>query len=83
MGTYGLLRFGLPLVPKTASPDTIFNWLAVLSIVAILYGALVSLMQQDWKRLVAYSSVSHLGILHARPVRPESRRDQPAVFCSR
>lgn len=61
MGTYGLLRFGLPLVPKTASPDTIFNGLAVLSIVAILYGALVSLMQQDWKRLVAYSSVSHLG----------------------
>lgn len=61
MGTYGLLRFALPLVPKTAHAESIYNGLAILSIVAILYGALVSLMQTDWKRLVAYSSVSHLG----------------------
>ena len=61
MGTYGFLRFSLPLLPQASSDRTIVQILAVLSIVAILYGALVSLMQQDWKKLVAYSSVSHLG----------------------
>jgi NADH-quinone oxidoreductase subunit M len=61
LGTYGILRFALPLLPKTGRADEIAGVLAVLSIVAILYGALVSLAQKDWKRLVAYSSVSHLG----------------------
>ncbi|MCX6621806.1 MAG: NADH-quinone oxidoreductase subunit M [Acidobacteria bacterium] len=61
MGTYGFLRFSLPLLPKASMDQTIVQILAVLSIVGILYGALVSLMQKDWKKLVAYSSVSHLG----------------------
>jgi len=61
MGTYGFLRFSLPLLPQASVDRTIVQILAVLSIVGIIYGALVSLMQQDWKKLVAYSSVSHLG----------------------
>ncbi|HEV8292665.1 MAG TPA: NADH-quinone oxidoreductase subunit M [Tepidisphaeraceae bacterium] len=61
MGTYGFIRFSLPLVPKASVNVTIVQILAVLSIVGIIYGALVSLMQQDWKKLIAYSSVSHLG----------------------
>src|SRR6059036_2010553 len=61
MGTYGFLRFSLPLLPKASIDTVIVQVLAVLSIVGIIYGALVSLMQQDWKKLVAYSSVSHLG----------------------
>ncbi len=61
MGTYGFIRFSLPLLPKASIDPTIVRVLAVLSIIGIIYGALVSLMQKDWKKLVAYSSVSHLG----------------------
>jgi len=61
MGTYGFLRFSLPLLPQASVDRGIVEILAVLSIIGIIYGALVSLMQQDWKKLVAYSSVSHLG----------------------
>ena len=61
MGTYGFIRFSLPLLPKASIDQSIVQILAALSIIGILYGALVSLMQQDWKKLVAYSSVSHLG----------------------
>jgi NADH-quinone oxidoreductase subunit M len=61
MGTYGFLRFSLPLLPDASITPTIVQILAGLSIVGIIYGALVSLMQKDWKKLVAYSSVSHLG----------------------
>ena len=62
MGTYGFIRFSLPLLPDASRNSTIVNVMAVLSIIAIVYGALVSLMQTDWKKLVAYSSVSHLGL---------------------
>jgi len=61
MGTYGFLRFSLPLLPETAKNPWVVNVMAVLSIIGIVYGALASLMQKDWKKLVAYSSVSHLG----------------------
>ena len=61
MGTYGFLRFSLPLLPDAAKNPTVVNMMAVLSIIGIVYGALASLMQKDWKKLVAYSSVSHLG----------------------
>ena len=61
MGTYGFLRFSLPLLPETAKNPTVVGIMAVLSIIAIVYGALVCLMQKDWKKLIAYSSVSHLG----------------------
>ena len=61
MGTYGFLRFSLPLLPETAKNPWVVNVMALLSIIGIVYGALASLMQKDWKKLVAYSSVSHLG----------------------
>jgi NADH-quinone oxidoreductase subunit M len=61
MGTYGFLRFSLPLLPDAAKNPTVVSAMAVLSIIAIVYGALVCLMQKDWKKLIAYSSVSHLG----------------------
>src|SRR5690348_12394847 len=61
MGTYGLIRFSLPFFPGVAMHPTVRFWIIVLSIIGIIYGALVSLMQKDMKKLVAYSSVSHLG----------------------
>jgi NADH-quinone oxidoreductase subunit M len=61
MGTYGFLRFSLPLLPDAAKDPKIVNVMALLSLIAIVYGALVCLMQKDWKKLIAYSSVSHLG----------------------
>jgi NADH-quinone oxidoreductase subunit M len=61
MGTYGLIRFSLPLLPDAAKDPTVIRVVSVLSIIAIVYGALVCLMQKDWKKLVAYSSVSHMG----------------------
>jgi NADH-quinone oxidoreductase subunit M len=67
MGTYGFVRFSLPFFPQVlSSPATFLNvttrgWMIGLSIVGIIYGALVCLMQKDMKKLVAYSSVSHLG----------------------
>jgi len=61
MGLYGLVRFSFPLLPDAVRDATTVQIVALLSIIAIIYGALVSLMQKDWKKLVAYSSVSHLG----------------------
>jgi len=61
MGTYGFIRFSLPFFPAVVSDPKVRAVMAVLSMIAIVYGALASLMQKDWKKLVAYSSVSHLG----------------------
>jgi NADH-quinone oxidoreductase subunit M len=61
MGTYGFIRFSLPLLPQASSDPRVVKVMVYLSIVAIVYGALVSLMQRDMKKLIAYSSVSHLG----------------------
>jgi NADH-quinone oxidoreductase subunit M len=61
MGTYGFIRFSLPFFPDVVMNPTVRAWMLWLSIIAIIYGALVSLMQKDMKKLVAYSSVSHLG----------------------
>src|ERR1700691_6093480 len=61
MRTCGFLRFSIPLLPDAARNPPIVNIMAVLSIIGIVYGALACLMQKDWKKLVAYSSVSHLG----------------------
>ncbi len=61
MGTYGFMRFSLPLLPAASADRVVVQIIAVLSIIAILYGALVSLVQPDWKKLIAYSSVSHMG----------------------
>ena len=61
MGTYGFIRFSLPILPEASR---YFVPLIVgLSIVGIIYGALVALAQRDWKRLVAYSSVSHMAMV--------------------
>jgi NADH-quinone oxidoreductase subunit M len=61
MGTYGFIRFALPFFPGVVMHPKVRGWMIALSIIAIIYGALVSLMQKDMKKLVAYSSVSHLG----------------------
>ncbi len=61
LGTYGFIRFSLPLLPETAKDPTVVAIVAALSIIAIVYGALVCLMQKDMKKLIAYSSVSHMG----------------------
>jgi len=62
MGTYGFIRFSLPLLPDDpAARAKIIHILIVLSLIGIIYGAVVCLMQKDMKRLIAYSSVSHLG----------------------
>ncbi len=61
MGTYGLLRFSLPLFPFASFEFT--PLLSTLAVVGIIYGALVAMVQTDIKKLVAYSSVSHLGFV--------------------
>ena len=61
MGTYGFIRFSLPILPEATRTFTPF--VAFLCIVGIVYGALVALAQKDWKRLVAYSSVSHMAMV--------------------
>src|SRR6201993_757439 len=61
MGTYGFIRFSLPFFPGVLTHGSTRFWMIALSIIGIVYGALVSLMQKDMKKLVAYSSVSHLG----------------------
>ena len=60
MGTYGFLRFLLPIVPKATIE--LMPWFMGLAIIGIIYGALVAMIQKDMKKLVAYSSVSHLGL---------------------
>src|SRR5207237_3996535 len=61
MGTYGFLRFSLPILPE--GTKHFVPLIITLSIIAIIYGALVAMMQPDMKKLVAYSSVSHMGFV--------------------
>ncbi|MBI4083619.1 MAG: NADH-quinone oxidoreductase subunit M [Candidatus Lambdaproteobacteria bacterium] len=61
MGTYGFLRFAMPLFPQAT--EAAIPFLIGLSVIGILYGALVCMVQPDMKKLVAYSSVSHLGFV--------------------
>ncbi len=61
MGTYGFLRFSLPILPDATT--YFVPMMIALSIIAIIYGALVAMMQPDMKKLVAYSSVSHMGFV--------------------
>jgi NADH-quinone oxidoreductase subunit M len=61
MGTYGFLRFALPMFPTAAIAFT--PWLMGLALVGIVYGSLVAMVQSDIKKLVAYSSVAHLGFV--------------------
>jgi NADH-quinone oxidoreductase subunit M len=61
MGTYGFLRFSLPILPEATL--AFVPLMVGLSLVGIVYGALVALAQSDWKRLIAYSSVSHMAMV--------------------
>jgi len=61
MGTYGLLRYAVPLFPAAAHRCA--GWIVALAIIGIVYGALVAMVQPNMKKLVAYSSVSHLGFV--------------------
>ena len=61
MGTYGMIRFCVPLFPEASHRAA--PWVAVLAIIGIIYGALVAMVQPNLKKLVAYSSVSHLGFV--------------------
>ena len=61
MGTYGLLRFCIPLFPKASL--TLAPIISILAIIGIIYGSLIAMVQPDMKKLVAYSSISHLGFV--------------------
>ncbi|HJR52925.1 MAG TPA: NADH-quinone oxidoreductase subunit M [Gemmatimonadota bacterium] len=61
MGTYGFYRFAMPLFPEAARQA--LPWIAGLAVVGVIYGAMVALVQPNMKKLVAYSSVSHLGFV--------------------
>jgi NADH-quinone oxidoreductase subunit M len=61
MGTYGFIRFSLPILPEASR--YFVPMMVALSLIGIIYGALVALAQTDWKRLVAYSSVSHMAMV--------------------
>jgi len=61
MGTYGLIRFNLPLFPDAVK--VFAPYITTLAVIGIIYGALVAMVQKDMKKLVAYSSVSHLGFV--------------------
>src|SRR4051812_28100398 len=63
MGTFGFLRFALPLFPGAAMDPRVRMTILVLAVIGIIYGALVAMVQPDFKKLVAYSSVSHLGFV--------------------
>ncbi len=63
MGTYGFLRFAIPFTPAFALSETTGFVMALLAVIGIVYAALVAMVQPDLKRLVAYSSVSHLGFV--------------------
>jgi NADH-quinone oxidoreductase subunit M len=63
LGTFGFIRMAVPLFPSAAMNPTIRSIILALAVIGIVYGALVSLVQPDFKKLVAYSSVSHLGFV--------------------
>ena len=61
MGTYGMLRFDLGLFPEQSRSNA--SWIMVLALIGIIYGALVAMVQPNLKKLIAYSSISHLGFV--------------------
>ncbi len=61
MGTYGMLRFNLGLFPEQSRANA--PWIAALALIGIVYGALVAMVQPNMKKLIAYSSISHLGFV--------------------
>ncbi|HEX3233804.1 MAG TPA: NADH-quinone oxidoreductase subunit M [Gemmatimonadales bacterium] len=63
IGTYGFLRFGVPFFPQVALSPAVSSLMVTLAVIGIVYGALVAMVQPDVKKLVAYSSVSHMGFV--------------------
>ena len=63
LGTYGFLRIAIPLFPGIAMHPTVRTSIIALSVIGVIYGSLVALVQPDFKKLVAYSSVAHLGMV--------------------
>ena len=63
MGTYGFLRFAMPMFPDVVLSPAVRTTMLALAVIGIIYGALVAMVQPDFKKLVAYSSVSHLGFV--------------------
>lgn len=61
MGTYGMLRFNLGLFPQQSRANA--SWIVILALIGIVYGALVAMVQPNMKKLIAYSSISHLGFV--------------------
>jgi NADH-quinone oxidoreductase subunit M len=63
LGTYGFIRFSLPLLPDASRSEAVVMVMMTLALIAILYGAIVALIQPDFRRLLAFSSISHLGFV--------------------
>ena len=63
VGAYGILRFAIPLFPAAATHELVRGTILVLSVIAIVYGALLAMTQRDLKRVISYSSISHLGFI--------------------
>ncbi len=63
LGTFGFIRFSIPLLPDASKSQTVVSILMALGLAAILYGAIMALVQQDLRRLLAFSSISHLGFV--------------------
>ena len=63
LGTFGFIRFSIPLLPDASKSQTVVTVIMVLGLAAILYGAWIALIQTDFRRLLAYSSISHLGFV--------------------
>lgn len=82
MGTYGFIRVSLPMLPQAAI--TWAPWIALLAVISIVYGAAVAFAQTDLKKLVAYSSVSHMGfvMLGIAAMNPEGLNGAVAVMFS-
>jgi NADH-quinone oxidoreductase subunit M len=80
MGVYGLIRFCLPLFPNAF--EAARPWLWLLAIIGILYGSLVALVQKDMKRLIAYSSLAHMGLIVAGVLAANTQGVQGALVQS-
>lgn len=63
LGTFGFMRFSIPLLPEASKSETVVTIVMALGLAAIVYGAIVALTQSDFRRLLAYSSISHLGFV--------------------
>jgi NADH-quinone oxidoreductase subunit M len=80
MGIYGMIRFCLPLFPDAVAAARPWIWL--LAIVGILYGSLIALVQRDMKRLIAYSSLAHMGLIVAGVLAANDQGVQGAIVQS-